>query len=115
MKRRGFLLGAAVAVVAAAGGAAAWRFHLFGRHYPPTPYDDLLHQITDREPAAIFGQAALRTMGNADAASLARTLRGQAGLATLAASDPANGHVAEVSGWVVPESVARYAALAAAV
>ena len=115
MKRRGFLAGVSVAVLAAAGGAAAWRFHLFGRYYPPTPYDDLLHQIADREPAIVFGRAALKTMANANAASLAAALRGQGGLAALAASDPLKGHVAEVSGWVVPESVARYAALAAAV
>ena len=115
MKRRGFLTGVAVAVMAAAAGGAAWRFHLFGRSYPPTPYDDLLKQIADREPAIVFGQAALKTMPGANAASLARALRGQASLAALAVRDPANGRVAEVSGWVVPESVARYAALAAAV
>jgi hypothetical protein len=114
MKRRGFLTGVTVAAVAAAGGAA-WRFHLFGRYYPPTPYDDLLKQIADREPARIFGQAALRTMPDTNAASLARTLRGQGSLAARATSDPAEGQVAEISGWVVPESVARYAALAAAV
>jgi hypothetical protein len=113
MKRRGFLLGTAVAVVAAASGAAAWRLHLFGPYYPPTPYDDLLHQITDRVPATVFGQAALKTMPGANAASLARALRGQGAFAALAASDPAKGRVTEVSGWVVPESVARYAALAA--
>ena len=114
MKRRRFLLGSAVALVAA-GGAAAWRWHLFGRYYPPTPYDDLLRQIADREPASVFGQAALKTMPGANAASLARTLRSQDTLAALAGSDPAKGHVTEVSGWVVPESVARYAALAAAI
>ena len=115
MKRRGFLTGVSVAVVAAASGAAAWRFHLFGPYYPPTPYDDLLHQITDREPARVFGQAALKIMPGKNAASLASALRGQAGLAALATSDPGKGRVTEVSGWVVPESVARYAALAASV
>jgi hypothetical protein len=101
-------------MVVAAGGAA-WRFHLFGPHYPPTPYDDLLNQIADREAARVFGQAALKTMPNRDAANLARLLRGQGTLAALAESDPAKARVTEVSGWVVPESVARYAALAAAV
>ena len=114
MKRRGFLAGMAAAVVVVAG-SAAWRLHLFGPHYPPTPYDDLLGQIADREPARIFGQAALDAMPGATVASLARTLRGQGALAALAASDPARDRVTEVSGWVVPESVARYAALAAAV
>jgi hypothetical protein len=118
MRRREFLGGVAAMVVAAmvvAAGGAAWRFHLFGAHYPPTPYDDLLNQITDREPARAFGGAALKTLPGANAASLARMLRGQGTLAAKAASDPARDRVTEVSGWVVPESVARYAALAALV
>ncbi|HUO02830.1 MAG TPA: hypothetical protein VMU31_08630 [Rhizomicrobium sp.] len=114
MRRRGVLGGMVTAAIVAAGGAA-WRFHLFGPHYAPTPYDDLLNQITDREPARIFGRAALKTMPGSDAASLAHDLRGKGTLAAQAASEPAKARVTEVSGWVVPESVARYAALAAAV
>ena len=114
MKRRGVLGGVVAAMVVAAGGAA-WRFHLFRPHYPPTPYDDLLNQIADRVPARVFGGAALKTMPGSNAASLARALRGQAALAKAAASDPAQDRVTEISGWVVPQSVARYAALAAAV
>ena len=112
--RRRDLLGGVLGGVAAAL-VAAWRFHLFGPHYPTTPYDDLLNQITDREPARVFGGAALKTMPGANAAGLARVLRGQGTLAAAAASDPAEDRVTEVSGWVVPESVAHYAALAAAV
>jgi hypothetical protein len=114
MRRRGVLGGVVAAAVVAAGGAA-WRFHLFSPHYPPTPYDDLLNQITDRKPARMFGGAALKTMPGANAGSLARMLRGQETLAAAAASDPARDRVTEVSGWVVPQSVARYAALSAAV
>jgi hypothetical protein len=114
MRRRNVLAGVVAAMAVAAGGAA-WRFHLFGPHYPPTPYDDLLNQITDREPARVFGEAALKTMPNKDAANLARVLRGQGTLTALAESEPAKDRVTEVSGWVVPESVASYAALAAAV
>ena len=114
MRRRDVLGGVVAAALVAAGGAA-WRFHLFRPHYPPTPYDDLLNQITDREPARVFGGAALKTMQGANAAGLARVLRGQGTLAAAAASDPAEDRVTEVSGWVVPESVAHYAALAAAV
>jgi hypothetical protein len=114
MRRRGVLGGLVVAAVVAAGGAA-WRLHLFGPHYPATPYDDLLNQIADRVPARVFGGAALKTMPGANAAGLARALRGQGTLAALAESDPAKDRVTEVSGWVVPESVVRYAALAALV
>ena len=114
MRRRGVLGGVVTAAIVAAGGAA-WRFHLFGPHYAPTPYDDLLNQIADREPARVFGAAALKTMPNRDATTLARVLRGQGTLAALAESEPAKDRVTEVSGWVVPQSVAGYAALAAAV
>ena len=111
----GGILGGAVGAIAVVAGGTAWRFHLFGPHYAPTPYDDLLNQIVDREPAKLFGQAALKSMPGANAGSLAQTLRGQGGLAALAASEPAKDRVTEISGWIVPESVARYAALAASV
>ena len=111
----GGILGGAVGAIAVVAGGAAWRFHLFGPHYAPTPYDDLLNQIVDREPAKLFGQVALKSMPGANAASLAQTLRGQGRLAALAASEPAKDRVTEVSGWVVPDSVAKYAALTAAV
>ena len=113
MKRRGVLTGLAVVAVAAAGGAA-WKFHLFGKHYPPTPYDDLLNQITDRQPAITFGHAALKTVADLPAATLAARLRRDGrSLSARALSEPGNAQVLEVEGWVVPESVALYAALAA--
>jgi hypothetical protein len=114
MTRRGFLSGIAALAVVVAGGAA-WKFHLFGPHYAPTPYDDLLNQIADRRPAMAFGRAALKTMPGANAANLAQSLRGHGSLADDAAQDPAQGRISEVAGWVVPQSVARYAALAASV
>ena len=115
MKRRNLLSGLGAALLAAAGGAA-WRFHLFWHHYPPTPYDDLLGQIADREPARAFGQAALKAMPATTAASLALQLRrDRLGLNARAALDPQTGELAEVQGWLVPKSVALYAALAASV
>lgn len=113
MKRRGLLAGLGAGLVAVAAGGAAWKFHLFGRYYPPTPYDDLLNQITDREPAATFGHEALKTMPGASTSNLARALRGKSTLSADANADPAQGRVTEVAGWVVPNSVALYAALAA--
>jgi hypothetical protein len=109
MKRRNVLAGLAVAGLAA---GAAWKFHWFGKHYPPSPYDDLLDQIVDREPAAIFGRAAAKSFaqGPVIAADLRRSGRT---LAEQAVADPPNGRIAEVAGWLVPQSVAQYAALAA--
>lgn len=110
MTRRGILAGL-VAVLAAAGGAA-WKFRLFAKHYPPTPYDDLLGQIVDREPAIVFGRAARKSMPGA--AQLAAGLRrDHRSLAERAPAEPGEAQIAEVAGWIVPQSVALYAALAA--
>lgn len=110
MRRRGLLAGA-VAAVAVAGGAA-WKFRLFGKHYPPTAYDDLLSQIEDREPAILFGQFARKSLPGP--AQLAAELRRDGRtLSARAASEPGEAQIAEVAGWVVPQSVALYAALAA--
>jgi len=110
MTRRGVLAGL-VAVLAAAGGAA-WKFRLFAKHYPPTPYDDLLSQIVDREPAIVFGQTARKALPGAVqlAAQLRRDRRA---LAERAAAEPGEAQLTEVAGWLVPQSVALYAALAA--
>jgi hypothetical protein len=113
MKRRTILSGAAVAVIAVAGGAA-WKFRFFGPHYPPTPYDDLLGQITDRAPAILLGQAVLKSMPGMSANLLAATLRRDGRtLSARAAIEPGEAQVTEVAGWVVPQSVALFAALAA--
>ena len=112
MTRRGILAGLA-AVLAVAGGAA-WKFRLFAKHYPPTPYDDLLSQIVDREPAIAFGQAARKSLPGA-AQLAAQIRRDPRGLPERAATEPGEARTTEVAGWVVPQSVALYAALAAQV
>ncbi len=111
MRRRGVLAGLVVAMIAATG-SAAWKFHLFAKHYPPTPYDDLLNQIADREPAIVFGQTARKSLP--DAERLAAQLRRDGRKLTVrAATEPGEAQVMEVAGWIVPQSVALYAALAA--
>ena len=110
MTRRAVLAGLA-AVLAAAGGAA-WKLRLFAKHYPPTPYDDLLGQITDREPAIVFGQVA-RKFFPAAARLATQMRRDHRTLAERAAAEPGEAQIAEVAGWIVPQSVALYAALAA--
>ena len=109
MTRRGILAGL-VAILAA--GGAAWKFRLFAKHYPPPPSDDLLSQIVDREPAIIFGRAAATSLpGTARLAAELR--RDHRTLAARATAEPGEAQIAEVAGWVVPQSVALYAALAA--
>ena len=109
ISRRGFGLGAAA--VAALGILGLGYRQIFARRYPPTPYDDLLHQIVDREPAARLG----KSMARADVKALAVQLRKPGfALSKRARADAAAGRVTEAGGWIVPETVALYASLAAA-
>lgn len=115
MNRRALLSGLATVVLLGAGGAA-FRWHLFGSRYRPTPYDDLLDQIDDRQPARLLGEAVLKTMPEATAERLAARLRRQSeDLVSGAGADAAQGRVIEIKGWILPRSVALYAALAASV
>jgi len=104
-----------VGALALLGGGFALNYRrIVGPWYPPTPYDDLLDQIVDRRPAATLGKMASRTLPHADAAALAARLRKPGfALAERARDDAGAGRVVEVGGWIVPESVALYAALAA--
>ena len=115
MRRRTLLLGGTILAVAAAGGAA-WKLRLFRKHYPPTPYDDVLAQLWDREWAEKFGLQALKTMPDYNPAATAarlRTLLGSGTLKDAALRDAQAGQLTEAGHWVVPESVALISALAA--
>lgn len=110
MRRRAFAAG--IVAAGAAVTAGLYRFtDLFVKHYPPTPYDDVLSRLSDRDPAIRFG-AAVR--GAPDAPALAARLRAlPADVTTGAQADIAANRLAEVDGWLVPESVMLLAALAA--
>lgn len=111
-RRRGIALGLAVVI---AGTALEWR-KIFGPHFKPTPYDDLLGQLTDRETAARLGTVALKSGPGFTApggAAELRTALGQHGLSAAAVADAKAGRTLEVSGWLMPRSVALLAALAA--
>jgi hypothetical protein len=113
MNRRSVMAGLAAIVVAAAGGAA-WKLHLFKKHYAPTPYDDLLNQIVDRDAASRLGAAVVQTRPDLNAPTLAQKLRQSANtLAGRAARDASQNRLIEAGGWIVPESVGLYSALAA--
>jgi hypothetical protein len=111
MKRR-TLIGS-VAAASAALGAGLYHFtDLFVKHYAPTPYDDMLGALQDREQAAKLG--ALVSDAPAPPALAAKLrLAFQPDLTAAARADAASGRLAEVGGWVVPESVALLSALAA--
>jgi len=107
-----------IAGIGAAGAAIAaglYRFtDLFVKHYPPTPYDDVLVALSDREQAVKLG--ALVSDAPAPPALAAKLrLAFKPDLTAAAKADAASGRLTEVGGWVVPESVALLSALAAKV
>jgi hypothetical protein len=115
MRRRTVIAG----VVAAAGAGLAaglYRFtDLFVKHYPPTPYDDLLVQLVDRQQASRLGA---KLTAAPDAGALAAQLRAGLkpdGLTAAASADAAAGRIMEVDGWVLPRTVALLSALASKV
>jgi hypothetical protein len=115
MKRRTFLLGG-TALAAAAAGGAAWKLRLFRKHYAPTPHDDVLARLMDREWAEKFGAQALPTLpGYAPerAAARLRILLGSGSLKEAALRDAQAGRLVEAAHWLVPECVALIAALTA--
>jgi len=105
---------AGAAAASAAIAAGLYRFtDLFVKHYPPTPYDDVLAALVDREQAAKLGALANDgTSADALAQRLRPLLKGR-GLAAAAKADIGADRVVELDGWVVPQSVAWMASLAA--
>jgi len=111
VKRRDFIAGLAAAGVAVMVGV--YRFtDMFVKHYPPTPYDDLLGQLTDREQAAKLGAKVVVSDASSQAARLRASLQGR-DLATAINTDIASGRVTEVDGWLLPQTLAELCALAA--
>ena len=103
--------------VAALGAAVALAFREFPllRHrLHPTPYDDLLQSLPDRDSAAAFGAPLREITQAAPTARLLRAKMGSGGLKSLAERELRDGTLREVRGWVVPQSLALLCALAAA-
>jgi hypothetical protein len=113
MNRRGVIAGLVAASVAVAAGLHRFT-NLFVKHYPPTPYDDVLAALVDRDQAAKLGAA---VPGRLEPQSLAARLRANLapGLAAAAQGDVAADRMTEVDGWLLPQSVAWLAALASRV
>jgi hypothetical protein len=106
---------AGAGALAAVAAGAVWALKPARKHYPPTPYDDLLARLDDRDWAAKFGAAAQKAVPDyrpQAAASRLHGLMGSGTLRTAALRDAGAGRVIEVNGWLVPESAALMAALA---
>jgi hypothetical protein len=109
--------GTSVAVILAGVGAyELWR--LLGRHYPRTPYDDLLSQLPDRENARRVGTAFLAEHTNFTPHHAANALRmriAHRALLPVLEGEIAAGRLTEAGHWLVPETLAGLCALAATV
>lgn len=113
MRRRGLMVGAGALMAA---GMTLGLHVLLRKRYPPTPYDDVLGQLGDREWAEKFGAQAMTADFRADAAAARlRTLLGQGKLESAAVRDAQEGRLVEAAKWLVPESVALMAGLSAKV
>src|SRR5258706_6795534 len=106
------------------GGSAATLFaaafdltlpRLFGRRYAPTPYDDLLATLVDRDEAIRLGTVAHVAEPAFNAKAAARELRQRLERRTLAEvldADIKERRIAEIGGWVMPDSLAQLCLLA---
>jgi hypothetical protein len=114
MRRRD--VAAAIVAAGAAVTAGVYRFtDLFVKHYPPTPYDDLLVRLTDREQAARLGAKVPDPFDLTTQAARLRSGLHNRDLAAAVNADLAAGHMVEVAGWVLPETVVLLSVLASRV
>lgn len=89
---------------------------LLRKRHTPSPYDDLLDQLDDRDACAQIGEAYLAgkpgfTPGTV-AADLRRRLAGTS-LENASVEEANRGRVVEANRWLMPESLALMCALAA--
>ena len=112
--RRWMIGGGAGTAAAIVGGVFAPRW--FGKHYPPTPYDDLLALLEDREAAKLVGRAFLKSHPNFTAVKAASALRQHIGKRSLPAvlqDEIAHGQLTEAGHWALPQTLVGLSALAA--
>ena len=121
--RRSVAIGGGIAVALGLTALGVSLPKLLGHRYRPTPYDDLLARLVDRDAAAKLGkvacdeQAAMSGGGDftPKAPAIARELRKRMERRTLAEvtrSDLAQGSLHEVKGWVLPDTLVRLSMLA---
>jgi len=89
---------------------------ILGSRQKPTPFDDLLSELTDRAAASRLGSAVLAARNDFDSPAVALQLRARLKQGTLTealVADLAQGQVIEIHGWVLPTTFALLCALAA--
>jgi hypothetical protein len=101
--------------IAVAGGIAFEMPRWSRRGYKPGPFDDLLERLPDREAAGRVGAAVVAGTPGFSAVHTAGRLRTRLAAASLSdalAADLAQDRVAEIRGWILPETLADLCALA---
>ena len=114
LTRRNILIGAGGTAVLAAAAFEGRR--LLRKRYAPSPYDDLLALLDNRDADAQIGEAVLAGIDDFDPKTVSERVRARIGkrpLAQIASEDVGKGRVLEAGGWVIPETLALLCALAA--
>jgi len=114
LTRRNIVIGAGSAVVLTA--AAYEGVHLLRKRYAPSPYDDLLARLDNRDADTQIGEAVLADVDDFEAKLVAAQLRARLERESLTQAtlhDVRDGHMLEAGGWVLPETLALLCALAA--
>jgi hypothetical protein len=115
LSRRATVLATAVGL----GVAATVAFevsYLFGTHYPPTPYDDLLALLADRDAAKTVGRTFLSQHPGFSPKTAAQALRGhlrKRDLPSLLTEEIGHGELSVAGGWIMPATLLGLCALAA--
>jgi len=117
VSRRTLIAGGLAVIGLGAAALVAWQAPaLMSPRTAPTPYDDLLSRLPDRDNAKRLGKAALETRKSFDARATATQLRTRMGSDSLGdamTADLGQGRLTEVHGWVLPETLTSLCALAA--
>ena len=100
----------------ALGGIAFEASELSRQRYKPSPFDDLLAKLPDRDSASRLGAAVIAETPGFSATRAARKLQTELAAASLAdvlSADLAQNRMVEVRGWTLPATLADLCALAA--
>lgn len=117
ISRRPFLAGLfGLLGLSVIGGTVYEAAHVLNRRYPPTAFDDLLDLLPDRESAEKIGVVVIANSRAFDVRKLATDLRhkiGKQALTDVIEADVTTGHLTEIGGWIMPETLTRLCGLAA--
>jgi len=114
LTRREAVIGASIGAAAGVAGVGG-RYFLRKRH-APSPYDDLLALLDDRDADAQIGETVLAEIEDFDPQATADDLRARLAhntLSGLMAEDASEGRLVEAGGWILPETLGALCALAA--